>query len=136
MAEPTSHCILLIDDSHEDLFLVKRMLARAGVKHPIVTIDGGEEAIVYLRACLVPGAEALRPAAIFCDVKMPKHNGFEVLRWARKQTALRAIPFFILSGGDLEEDRARAHELGAAAYVVKFPAAEQLRRVLVQAALL
>jgi two-component system chemotaxis response regulator CheY len=128
--------VLLIDDSHEDLFLVKRLLSRAGVKHPIVTIDGGEEAVVYLRACLAPGAAGLTPAVVFCDVKMPGHDGFSVLEWARQHVALRGVPFFILSGGDLEEDRARALGLGATGYLVKFPNGEQLKAILKQVGIL
>jgi CheY-like chemotaxis protein len=127
-SSPTS--VLLIDDSHEDLFLFKRLLSRIGLKHAIVTIDGGEEATVYLRACLAPGAGGLKPLAIFCDVRMPKQNGFEVLRWIRRHQALRGIPFFILSGGNVQEDRERAEELGATAYLVKFPTAEELKKIL------
>jgi CheY-like chemotaxis protein len=128
--------VLLIDDSHEDLFLFKRLLSRIGLKHAIVTIDDGEEAAVYLRACLAPGAGGLKPSAIFCDVRMPKQNGFEVLRWVRRHHVLRTIPFFILSGGNVPEDHVRAQELGATAYLVKFPAAEELKKILEQAAVL
>lgn len=128
--------ILLIDDNHEDLFLFKRQLARAGVKHAIVTIDGGEEGIVYLRACLAPGASALRPSVVFCDVRMPQRTGFDVLEWVRSQKALRGIPFFILSGGDLAEDRARAEELQATAYLVKFPTAEEIKKLLIEVGVL
>jgi CheY-like chemotaxis protein len=112
------------------------MLSRAGVKRPIVTIDGGEEGIVYLRACLTPGAAGLRPALIFCDVKMPMQDGFEVLKWAQQHAALREIPFYILSGGDLEADRSRARDLGATSYLVKFPAGERLKEILQQARVL
>lgn len=125
--------LLLIDDNHEDLFLIKRLLARAGVKHAIVTIDGGEEAIVYLRACLAPGADALKPTAIFCDVRMPAQSGLDVLGWVKCHAGLQGIPFFILSGGGVESDRERALELGAAGYLVKYPAAEELKALLVGA---
>lgn len=125
--------ILLIDDSHEDLFLCKRLLARAGVQQPIVTVDGGEEAIVFLRAAIVPESSALLPFVIFCDVKMPGHNGFDVLRWVRAQRQLDRVPFYILSGADLESDRARAKELGAAAYLVKFPTPDVFQRLITEA---
>jgi CheY-like chemotaxis protein len=136
VAAPTLSCILLIDDSHEDLFLTKRLLSRAGVKHAIITIDDGEEAMTYLRACLAPGAAELKPVAIFCDLRMPKQNGFEILRWFQGYPALRTIPFFILSGGDMEADRTRVMALGATHYLVKFPSDEELKKVLVQAHLL
>ena len=132
---PASHTrpILLIDDSHEDLFLCKRLLARAGVTHPIVTVDGGEEAIVFLRAAVLPESNALLPLVIFCDVKMPGHNGFDVLRWIRSQRQLDRVPVYILSGADLESDGARAKELGASAYLVKFPTPDVFQRLIADA---
>jgi CheY-like chemotaxis protein len=126
----SSRPVLLIDDSHEDLFLTKRLLARAGVKQPIVTVDGGEEAIVFLRAATLPRAEDLVPCAIFCDVKMPKQNGFDVLKWVRSQKALKDVPFTILTGGDVPIDRERAKELGADHFLVKFPPPEILKKII------
>jgi CheY-like chemotaxis protein len=120
--------VLLIDDSHEDLFLTKRLLARAGIKQPIVTVDGGEEAIVFLRAAALPGAEDLMPCVILCDLKMPKQNGFDVLKWLRGQKALKDVTFVLLTGGDIPADRAKAKELGADVFLVKFPPAEVLRK--------
>lgn len=113
--------------------MFKRLLSRAGVRHAIVTIDGGEEAIVYLRACLGPGADGLTPAAIFCAVRMPLLTGFDVLCWVRGQPALRPIPFFILSSDDLAEDHARAKELEARAYLKKFPILENITKILTEA---
>lgn len=130
MARP-SHLrpVLLIDDSHEDLFLAKRLLARAGVTHPIVTIDNGDEAIVYLRAAGLPQARELLPVVIFCDIKMNGRSGFDVLKWARTQAALREVPFYMLSGADLEVDRRRAEALGATGYLAKFPVPDALKRI-------
>ncbi len=132
--KPHNRPVLLIDDSHEDLFLAKRLLARAGVTHPIVTIDGGEEAIVFLHAATLPGAAELVPMLIFCDVKMPAQDGFDVLKWVRSQSALKTIPMYILSGGDLESDRTKALELGATGYFAKFPSAEVFKRIVDEAA--
>lgn len=126
----SSRPVLLIDDSHEDLFLIKRLLARAGIKQPIVTVDGGEEAIVFLRAAALPAAEDLLPCAIFCDVKMPKQNGFDVLEWVRSEKALNGVPVIMLTGGDVPADRERARELGAARFLVKFPTPDVLREII------
>ena len=136
MASPShSRPILLIDDSHEDLFLCKRLLARAGVTHPIVTIDGGDEAIVFLRAAILPQSTELMPFVIFCDVKMPGQNGFDVLTWVRAQRPLDHVPVYILSGAGLDTDRARALELGATDYLVKFPTPDVFQRLIERARL-
>jgi CheY-like chemotaxis protein len=121
--------ILLIDDNHEDLFLTKRLLARAGVKHPIITIDDGEEAIAFLRAATAKGGSELLPCAVFCDIRMPKIDGFDVLKWARSQTGLAKTPIVILTGGDVPEDRAKAKRLGADHFLVKFPTPDALKKI-------
>lgn len=122
--------MLLIDDSHEDLFLAKRLLARAGVNHPVVTLDDGEEAMAYLRAAGRPNAGDQLPLVIFCDVKMDGRSGFDVLKWVRAQGSLHGVPFYMLSGADLEIDRQRAAELGATGYLAKFPRPEVLQRII------
>lgn len=126
----SSRPVLLIDDSHEDLFLTKRLLARAGVKNPIVTIDGGEEAVAFLRAASLPGAGDLLPCVVFCDVKMPAQNGLDVLEWVREQKVLKSLPFVMLSGGDVPSDRERATKLGASGFLVKFPTPDVLKQII------
>lgn len=131
MKPARAHCpILLIDDNHEDLFLTKRLLARAGITHPIVTVDSSEEAIVFLRASTLAAASGLLPYAIFCDIKMPKISGFEVLKWTRSQEALAQTPFAILTGGDIPEDRKKALELGADHFLVKFPTPDVFKQII------
>ena len=131
MSSPSSilHPVLLIDDNHEDLFLTKRLLARSGVKHPIMTVDDSERAMVLLEASTSSDASAISPCCIFCDVKMPKVNGFAVLKWMREQPRLRQTPFAILTGGDILEDREGAAALGANYFFVKFPEAAVLKQV-------
>jgi CheY-like chemotaxis protein len=119
--------VLLIDDNPEDLFLTQRLLVKAGIDLPVVTVDGGEEAITLLRASLAPASTALMPAVIFCDVRMPQRNGFDVLRWTKTQPLLAKIPFALLTGGDMPEDRLTAKNLGADKFFVKFPATEALK---------
>jgi two-component system, response regulator len=130
---PVLRPVLLIDDSHEDLFLTKRLLVRGGIKNPIVTVDGGEEALVFLRASTLPGARELMPCVILCDVRMPKVNGLEVLKWTRGQAALKETTFAILTGGDMPEDREAASRLGADHFLVKFPPVDTLRRIITTA---
>jgi CheY-like chemotaxis protein len=133
MSSNGSRPILLIDDNHEDLFLTKRLLARSGLKHPIITIDDGEEAIAFLRASLVPGATGLLPCAVFCDIRMPKIDGFDVVKWARAQEGLAKTPIVMLTGGDVPEDRAKAAALGANHFLVKFPTPDVLKNIVDQA---
>lgn len=127
---PSHRHLLLIDDSHDDLFLAKRVLGRAGVTAPIVSIDSGEQALAYLRAAARVEVEDLAPAVVFCDVQMPAVNGLEILQAVRALPRLAQMPFYILTGGDIDQERARAMELGATGFLQKFPTPEEFRRLL------
>jgi CheY-like chemotaxis protein len=75
----------------------------------------------------------LLPLVIFCDVKMPAYNGFDVLKWVRQQRALDGVPFYILSGADLESDKQQAMTLGAKGYLVKFPIPDVWKKIVGEA---
>ena len=53
------------------------------------------------------------------DLKMPKLNGFDVLRWLREQPELRRLIVTVLSSSDESADVNLAYDLGANSYVVK-----------------
>jgi CheY-like chemotaxis protein len=61
---------------------------------------------------------------LFLDIKMPRRDGFEALRWIRQQAALRDLNVVVLSGSDEPKDIARAKELGANRFLTKYPAPE------------
>lgn len=120
--------ILLVDDSADDLLLTEQLLGKAGVHNPILTACGGEEAIALLR----PPISRL-PFLILCDVRMPKVDGFDVLKWVRNQPHLTGLYFAMHTGGNVPADRARASHLGANEFLVKFPQVAQLRKIVHEA---
>lgn len=118
--------ILVADDDSNDLFLLRRRLDKAGVRHPIVTFDNGDEIMAFLRASIAGEGAGLMPCLIFLDIKMPRRDGFEVLGWLREQKKLKELPVVVLSGSNLPQDRERARQLGATDYVVKPPSPDGL----------
>lgn len=114
MTEPPAE-ILLVDDNPQDAELVMHTLRR---HHPGLAVRharDGAEAITMLGKW--PGPQV--PCLILLDLKMPKVDGFEVLRWVRGDADLRLIPVVVLTSSDLQRDVQRAYELGASSYVVK-----------------
>lgn len=69
-------------------------------------------------------ALALRPDVVLMDVYMPRMDGIEATRRIRSE--LRSTRVLILSASPLPEDRRRAREVGAAAYLTKGSAATAL----------
>lgn len=116
--------ILLVDDNGEDLTIALRALRRTNLEVEVRTARDGTEALRALR--LDDGSrsgpfdgEALHPRVIFLDVKMPRIDGFEVLRVLRSSPHTRSIPVVMVSASTRPDDARRAYELGANSYLVK-----------------
>jgi CheY-like chemotaxis protein len=78
-------------------------------------------------------AQAHKPDVIFCDIRMPSLDGFEVLARLRALPELRAIPVIAMSGSGSEADLDRIASAGFFTHLVKpvLPSVieEQLRRI-------
>jgi CheY-like chemotaxis protein len=59
------------------------------------------------------------PCVLLTDLKMPRMNGFELLKWVRTQPEWHRLPVFVITGSNQTEDRQKAMDLGANFYVVK-----------------
>lgn len=116
-----SRTILLVDDSENDMFLMRTAFERAGFNVRLHEANNGEEAIAYLSG---EGAFADRtlhplPATMLLDLHMPHKNGFEVLAWARGRASLAGMSTVVMTASMRSEDVKKASELGATSYLVK-----------------
>ena len=108
--------VLVIDDSDDDLFFARRSLIFSKIRNPVVTINGGEQAISYFSQVPPPA-----PCIAFVDLKMPMVSGFDLLAWINRNGRHAHLKIVILSGSDQPQDRERALALGADGYLVKHP---------------
>lgn len=133
---PASHValppVLLLDDSEDDMFLLRRAFRRANLENPIVAADSGHAGIALLDASIAAGASV--PALVVTDLKMPNGDGFEVVRWIRTQAVFAAVPVVVISGSIQEVDLQRATALGSAGYLEKHPTPTALRTLVVSVA--
>jgi CheY-like chemotaxis protein len=119
---------LLVEDSEDDVFLMKRALKNAGIVNPLYVAEDGQEAIDYLagRGQYLDRAKHPLPALVFLDLKLPQIRGHDVLAWIREQPELENLVVVVLTSSSEPRDLKESYRLGANSYVVKPPTAEQL----------
>jgi CheY-like chemotaxis protein len=124
--------MLLVDDSQDDLSLLRIAFKKAEVNIPLQEVHNGEEAIAYLKG-ESPFDDRTKyplPAVMLLDLNMPMKNGFEVLRWLGSQPSLKRISVIILTASVRLEDVEQALDLGANAFLVKPTNLEGLVRMI------
>ena len=113
--------ILLVEDREDDVLLLKRSFQQAGITNPMQVVSNGEEALNYLSGTgkYSNRAEFPLPDLVLLDLKMPKVDGFEVLRWIRAQRELSGMRVVVLSSSESIRDVNLAYALGANSFLVK-----------------
>jgi two-component system response regulator len=112
--------ILLVEDNEDDEALTVRALMKNNLSNEIVIVRDGVEALDFLFAT---GAHAGRgdglPALVLLDLKLPKLDGFEVLKKMREDPRTRLLPVVILTSSKEQQDIVNGYGLGANSYVRK-----------------
>src|SRR5882762_7870027 len=118
---PDSAIILLADDLDDDIHLIKRAFRKGKITNPLQVVRDGEEAIAYLKGegKYANRAEYPLPDLLLLDLKMPRIDGFEVLRWIRQQPGLKALRVVVLTSSEDIRDVNQAYRLGANSFIVK-----------------
>jgi len=110
--------ILVAEDEPDIRGLIKFSLEFVGLK--VVEAADGLDAV----------EKALQeiPDLILLDVRMPKLNGYEACERLKEYESTRTIPVVFLSARGQEEEIKRGLELGAAEYILKPFAPDQLQQ--------
>jgi CheY-like chemotaxis protein len=125
----TKRVILIVEDSEDDVTMLKEAIRRAKVPNPIQVVADGVEAIDYLEG---NGRYEDRlsypfPGTLFLDLKLPRLNGFDVLEWLKEHEECKVIPVMILTASAMEKDVTKAYQMGANSYMVKPGRLDDLR---------
>ncbi len=113
--------ILLAEDDENDIIMFRVAQSMAGVDYPVTVARDGRDAVDYLSGKDPYHNRQLHPlpALIILDIRMPRMNGFDVLKWISQADGLSQIPALVLSSSAHVEDIARANQLGAREYFTK-----------------
>ncbi|MEL7506772.1 MAG: response regulator [Cyanobacteria bacterium J06554_1] len=110
--------VLVIDDHHGHLEVIKQVLADSPIPCQVVTVSSSDQALDFLHH---QGNyhQAARPDLILLNTQLPDGNGQTVLVTVKEDTALRRIPTIILSPTTDHNSVVRHYQLQCNSYIVK-----------------
>ena len=113
--------ILLVEDNPDDEDLALRAFQRGDVTNPVAVARDGIEALDYLHGTgLHAGRDvSVQPAVVLLDLKLPRMDGFGVLRNIRADARTQCVPVVMLTSSREDEDVLECYRLGANSYVHK-----------------
>jgi len=113
--------ILLVEDSSDDIELIKRKIRSNNIECELVIAKNGEEALNYLyRNKKYSDKEKFPdPDLILLDIRMPKVNGIEVLKAINADKKLKNIPVVMLTVSTIENDIFESFDNGCKNYITK-----------------
>jgi CheY-like chemotaxis protein len=112
---PDPKNVLVVDDSVDDIMLLKLAARSASQEILFGAVRNGEEAKEYL-AGAGRFSDRVRypyPNLILVDLHMPRHDGFEFLRWLRATPQFKELKAVVWTGSDDQEAIERARVAGA-----------------------
>jgi CheY-like chemotaxis protein len=126
--------IVLIEDDDGHATLVERNLRRSGVSNGFVRFSDGQQALDYFfgpagaagaggaavgQAPGLPSREDLANYVVLLDLRMPRVDGFEVLRRLKADPSTASVPVIVLTTTDDPREIERCYELGCNVYITK-----------------
>ena len=111
-----SDVLLYVEDNPDHADLVLDTFSRQKVSARVVHVEDGEAAIAYLQQ---DDVSTPRPRLILLDLRLPKLDGFEVLRTVKSNPELSDIPVVVLTTSASTVDISRAYAHHANSYLVK-----------------
>ncbi|MGE5649220.1 PleD family two-component system response regulator [Noviherbaspirillum sp. UKPF54] len=108
-ADNASLKIMVIDDSSTIRRSAEIFLGQAG--YQVVLAEDGFDALAKMNDH--------KPALIFCDILMPRLDGYQTCALIKKSAKFHSTPVIMLSSKDGLFDRARGAMVGSDAYLTK-----------------
>lgn len=103
--------VLVVDDEADVRKVVRLTLSRAG--YDVVEAEDGAQAIETMKA----GDNPLMIDAVLCDIRMPKVNGVEAIKYLRAQ--FPSVPVVVMTGHPDVTSTTELFKRGVADYLVK-----------------
>jgi putative two-component system response regulator len=108
--EPNQSKVLIVDDEHVNIEIVKAYLEEEGFENLISTTDA-TQAINQMRQ--------QKPDIVLLDINMPHISGLEILEYMRGNQDLMLIPTIVLTAANDPKIKLQALRLGASDFLAK-----------------
>lgn len=106
---PEKQCILAVDDSPDNLILLKNLLED---RYKIKVAISGDKALQIAQ-------KSPQPDMILLDVMMPDMDGYEVCKRLKANSTTKNIPVIFVTGKTEASDELKGFELGGLDYITK-----------------
>lgn len=112
--------VVLAEDDPGHATLVRKNLARSGLKKDVLHFMDGQETLdFFFRKGEEIRRESGNPYLLVLDIRLPKVDGFEVLSQLKQDAELRKVPVIILTTTDDPFEVERCYHLGCSNYITK-----------------
>ncbi|MBN1983566.1 MAG: response regulator [Chitinivibrionales bacterium] len=110
--------ILIVEDSDDDITLLKELFVKCNSHVRLHVVHDGDEAMRFMYKLDIYSA-AVQPNLIILDLNLPKVSGQEVLVKVKSDPRFCHIPVIILTTSTSENDINRAYRSNANCYINK-----------------
>ena len=104
--------VLIVDDDVVSRMMLMHMIDGAGHGAQVLEAEDGEDAWRQLE-------DGAAPAILFCDLRMPRLSGMELLARVKADARFTGLPVVLVSAAGDAATMEQALGLGAAGYIVK-----------------
>ena len=122
MAEGSGYKVLVIDDSNTIRRSAEIFLKQVG--HEVLLAEDGFDALAKVND--------FQPHLIFCDILMPRLDGYQTCAIIKRNERFAATPVIMLSSKDGVFDKARGRMVGSEEYLTKPFTKDQLLQAVTQ----
>jgi two-component system chemotaxis response regulator CheY len=112
--------VLVVDDDVVSRMVLMHLIDTCG-SFDIAEAEDGADAWQQLE-------DGLRPAILFCDLRMPRLSGMDLLRKVRAQREFDGMPFVLVTSANDHATVEEASDFGVTGFIVKPFMPEDVRR--------
>ncbi len=112
--------ILVAEDDDGHFSLIEKNLIRTGMTNQVIRFTDGQQTIEFLNNLKDSSfSYSKHPCLLLLDIRMPKVDGLQILKFVKTDPDLKKIPVIVLTTADYPEVADECRGLGCNMFVTK-----------------